>query len=376
MKTLSQLINEAKKSKLDIQDDTINYISADQLKKYLEIADKFISQEAKDIVNWLIVNNSNYISELSTDDNENALAGFYDAGVPKEDSLKELYKAIGIIAKNDRLLEIPVFQTKEQFESIINKKESPDAIILDLKSEAGRSKVAEKYKPLLIKMCKDWNGKSTLSFDELMSAGYEGLVWAMNGFGKKTDKNKVDMDTIVSSQTFGQYAAYLIRVAILEAIKNESHTVRIPISAQNRERKEKGYNTRSNSVSGDSTVSKDGEGGKTLFDFFGGETEDAESGVNADDLKKIRKELYSILDKEFGNSVMDAFYSFYGCNGHEKLKNKEIAAKYKISNSNVTYYCNKVANFIKKNDKVRELCKEMLELMYEGIDNTEAAIKD
>lgn len=376
MKTLSQLINEAKKSKLDIQDDTINYIPADQLKKYLEIADKFISQEAKDIVNWLIVNNSNYISELSTDDSENALAGFYDAGVPKEDSLKELYKAIGIIAKNDRLLEIPVFQTKEQFESIINKKESPDAIILDLKSEAGRSKVAEKYKPLLIKMCKDWNGKSTLSFDELMSAGYEGLVWAMNGFGKKTDKNKVDMDTIVSSQTFGQYAAYLIRVAILEAIKNESHTVRIPISAQNRERKEKGYNTRSNSVSGDSTVSKDGEGGKTLFDFFGGETEDAESGVNADDLKKIRKELYSILDKEFGNPVMDAFYSFYGCNGHEKLKNKEIAAKYKISNSNVTYYCNKVANFIKKNDKVRELCKEMLELMYEGIDNTEAAIKD
>lgn len=365
MKTLSELIRESKKSKLDIQDDTINYISADQLKKYLEIADKFISQEAKDIVNWLIVNNANYISELSTDDDENALAGFYNAGVPKENSLKELYKTIGVLAKKDRLLEVPVFQTKDQFEAIISKKESPDAIILDLKTEEGRSKVAEKYKPLLIKMCKDWNGKSTLDFEELMSAGYEGLVWAMNAFGKKTDKNKVDMDTIVSSQTFGQYAAYMIRVAILEAIKNESHTVRIPVSAQRKEKAEKGYNTRSNSISGDASVSKDSEGGKTLFDFFGGAEEDAESRTNSEDLKNIRKKLYDTLDKEFDPTVMDAFYSFFGINGHEKLKNKEIAAKYKISNSNVTYYCMKVIQFINKNEKVREICREMLDLLTE-----------
>ena len=40
MKKLSQIINEAKQ-KLDIQDDTINYISTPELQKYMEIANKF-----------------------------------------------------------------------------------------------------------------------------------------------------------------------------------------------------------------------------------------------------------------------------------------------------------------------------------------------
>ena len=53
MKKLSQIINEAKK-KLDIQDDTINYISTEDLIKYVEIANKFLSVDTKNIINWLI----------------------------------------------------------------------------------------------------------------------------------------------------------------------------------------------------------------------------------------------------------------------------------------------------------------------------------
>ena len=91
-----------------------------QLKKYLDVAGKFLSEETKEIVNWLIVNNDSYISDLSNDEDENALAGFYKAGVPKDEHLKELYKLIGTIVKSGRTLEIPVFQTKSQFESILN----------------------------------------------------------------------------------------------------------------------------------------------------------------------------------------------------------------------------------------------------------------
>ena len=43
MKKLSQLISEAKQ-KLDFQEDTINYIPANDLKTYLKVADKFIVQ--------------------------------------------------------------------------------------------------------------------------------------------------------------------------------------------------------------------------------------------------------------------------------------------------------------------------------------------
>ena len=142
-------ITEGKqKVNFEIQDNTINYISSAELKKYLDVAGKFLSEETKEIVNWLIVNNKTYISDLSNDEDENALAGFYKAGVPKDEHLKELYKLIGLLVKSGRTLEIPVFQTKEQFESIINKTAAPDEIILDLKTEKGRAIVAQKYNAL------------------------------------------------------------------------------------------------------------------------------------------------------------------------------------------------------------------------------------
>lgn len=363
MRNLTQILKEAKESiKLDIQDDSINYISAADLKKYLEVANHFLSAETKEIVNWLIVNNASYIADLSNDKDENALAGFYKAGAPKSGPLKELYDAVAKVIKSGRFLEIPVFQTKAQFDSIISKKESPDAIILDLVSEKGRNKVARQYNPLVIKLCSQWNGKSNLSYDELMSAAYEGLTWAMNKFGKKTDKNKVDQETINSSQTFGQYAAYQIRIAILEAIKSESHTVRIPVSAQNKERKEKGYNTKTNTVSGNKSVSKDDEGGKTLFDFIG-DVESVGNDLDREDLKKLEDEFYKILEAEFGKKIIDAFCSFNGIHGYEKMKNKDIAKKYGISNSAVTYYNLKVNIFIRQNKKLTKIFHEMIEIM-------------
>ena len=124
---------ETKKGKADlnIQPNTINYINADDLKTYLSIAGKFISDDAKEVINWLIVNNETYLHDLDPNMNsDNALAAFYSKGVPNKEDLKELYKAVGKVSKADRLLEIPVFQTREQFNNIISKKISPDEILL------------------------------------------------------------------------------------------------------------------------------------------------------------------------------------------------------------------------------------------------------
>jgi DNA-directed RNA polymerase specialized sigma subunit len=140
------------------------------LEKYLEITDKFISDEAKYVVKYLIDNNDTYMSELSSDDDndENVLASFYNNGVPKQENLKDLYKNIGVLNKRGRLMEIPVFQTKDQFDAIITKTEAPDAIILDLETEAGRNEVAKKYLPLIRKMANQYFGKANLSYDELV----------------------------------------------------------------------------------------------------------------------------------------------------------------------------------------------------------------
>lgn len=365
MKKFSQVF-EAVKPKLDIQDDTINYISVSELKKYLEICDKFISDEAKSVINYLINNNDNYIKELSNDNDENALAAFYDAGVPKtnDETLKELYKNIGILNKKGRLMEIPVFQTKEQFEAIISKSESPDQIILDLDTPEGRNEIAKRYEPLVHKMAKQFMGKSNLSYEELLSAAYQGLTWAMNGYGKKTKKNKADMETIVS-KTFTQYAAWIIRVAILEDIKHLSQTVRVPLSQQNLEREQTGRNTKNNTISGDKEIGngKD-DTNKSLFDYVGS-TDNATRGIDNEDVDKLWKAFFKQLESEFDKTIIDIYYSSLGLNGYEKIKKKELAKKFGVAQSSITYYLYKVNNYIQTNKKMKAMITDIFELMSE-----------
>lgn len=365
MKKFSQVF-EAAKPKLDIQDDTINYINVPDLKSYLTITDKFISAEAKGVIQYLIDNNEKYLSELGNDNDENVLAGFYNAGIKSNatDVLKELYKNIGILYKKGRLMEIPVFQTKDQFQSIINKTEAPDAVILDLESEAGRNDVARKYDPLVHKIAKDFYGKSNLDYEDLLSAGRRGLVYAMNGYGKKTKRNAADLETIVS-KTFTQYAAFMIRISILEDIKDVSQTVRVPISQQNKERQETGRNTKSNTVSGDKEVGSSGdEGNKSLFDFMGG-TDNATRDIDEEDLQKLWDALYKKLEEKFDKTTLEIWYSSFGINGREKMKKKELAEKYGIVPSNVSYYLYKVNSYINSDKKILGMMEDIRDLMAE-----------
>ena len=365
MKKFSQVF-EAAKPKLDIQDNTINYISVPDLKSYLTITDKFISLEAKSVVKYLIDNNDKYLSELGTDKDENALAAFYNGGIKSNASevLKELYKNIGILNKKGRLMEIPVFQTKDQFDSIITKAEAPDSVILDLETEAGRNEIAKKYMPLVHKIAKQFAGKSNLDYEDLLAAGNRGLVYAMNGYGKKTQRNNADLETIVT-KTFTQYAAFMIRISILEDIKDVSQTVRVPISQQNKEREETGRNTKTNTVSGDKEVGVSGdEGNKSLFDFMGG-TDNATRDIDNEDVQKLWNAFYKKLEEKFDKTTLEIWYASFGINGHEKMKKKELAEKYGIVPSNISYYLYKVNNFIKTDKKMMAMMTDIYELMAE-----------
>lgn len=369
MKSLSK-INEAKaKVQFTVQNGSINYIGEADLKKYLDVASNFISPEAKDIINWLIVNNNTYINELSTDEDENALAGFYKAGVPEKENLKELYRLLGTLIKSGRYMEVPVFQTKEEFESIINKKTAPDAIILDLNSDKGREAVAKKYEPLVHKIAKQWLGKINLGYNDLLGCCYEGLTYAMNTYGKKNKKSKAEDEAVVS-YTFGQYAAYCMRNQIVGNGVNDSHLVRIPASQQKKDRDQKGHNVKNLSVSGDKAVGNDDDGGKTMFDFIGS-TSNTEKSLDNEDLERIWNRIWTILEEEFDSKILDVWYSFYGLRGHKKMKNKEIAEKYNVANSNITYYCFKINSFIKKNKKILGLFSDAYELMKECLNEAD-----
>lgn len=367
MKKVTDSLNNRQKFK--IPENSINYINATDLKKYLDVANKFISDETKELVNWLIVNNDSYISDLSTDDDENALAGFYKAGVPEQENLKELYRLLGTIIKAGKTMEVPVFQTKEQFENIINKKIPADSVILDLESEAGRNAVVKKYEGLVHLLAKQWFGKINLSYKELLSVCYEGLTYAMNTYGKKNKKSKATDEAVVS-YTFGQYAAYCMRNHIIGWGVEDSHLVHIPSSQQKKERDTKGHNTKNLSISGDKSVGDD-DGNKTIFDFIGS-SNGAESETDAADKKRIWDDIWKILEQEFDKKTLDIWCSYWGLKDYKKLQNKEIAKKYNVANSNITYYCQKVNMFIKKNKKLNDMFKELYELLKESLNEKDS----
>ena len=370
MKTLSILFEE-KNAKLKVQSDSINYISVEDLKKYLEIADKFISDETKEIINYLIVNNKTYLSELATDDEENALAGFYNAGEPKTPELKELYKSLKKIVDDKRILEIPVFQTKEQFKSIINKDVSPDYVILDLENPKAQNELVKQYQPLLHKICRQYYGKSKFEYNDLLSIAQEGLLYAMRSFSKKTNENG-EVDNNVVKYTFLQYAAQMIRFAILDNINHLSRTVRIPKSAITKIRQSDGQIAKDNTISGDKKVgiNNSEDGNKTVFDFIDSQ-EYSDQKTNQSDLDILWADIYKEIIKEFGQKIFEIWCGFYGINGAEKLKNKELAKKYKVSNSSITYYCLKVNTFLQKDKKTYKMLQGVYELMKECLNEAD-----
>ena len=367
MKKFTQLLEGRQ---LDVQDNGMNFIDVDDLKKYVEIAKNFLSSDAMTIINYMIKNNTTYVETLGRGSNDNCLVAFYSRPRPKSGELKDLYNAISSLEKNNRLLEIPTLQTKAQFNAIISGKEAPDSIILDLKSEEGRNELAKKWEKLVHKIAQQWNGKVNMTYDEILSAAWEGFTNAMNSYGKKSAYKDTNDEKAVKTYTFGQFAAYMIRFAIAGEVNNTSRLVRVPISAISKEKKEKGSIAKNNTISGDRKVGGDDDGNKTLFDFIGG-VDNGERTIDQQDLDMLWNDVYRILEKEFDQKVIEAWYSFTGLNGRTKIKNKEIAAKIGCQPSLVSYYCNTVNNFIKNDAKILSKLKDIYELMKECLHDRE-----
>lgn len=359
MKTLSQVrrVNEAKS--LDVQEDAIGYMGAGDLKKYLDIANKFISDDTKSIINYIIDNNDKFGAKDS-------LQNFYSRGIPKDETLKSIYKAIGKLKKSGRLLEIPQFQTKEQFEGIINKTISPDEILLDLQTEAGRSGIVKKYTPMVHKIARQYINKSNVTYDDLVSAGFEGLAQAMNDYGKyNKDKANSDEDNYKAT-TFLSFAYARVKYTIIAEIMQNSRTVRVPNSAQRKEKEEKGGITKSNTVSGEKVVSTTKDGAtKSLFDTIAATTDGGREFDDKDQdflWDKVKKRIIELCDENTWKILCWRF----GLNGCDKLKNKEIAKKLGVAESLVTYYYGKIIQIFFKDPIIKKYGSELYELLHES----------
>lgn len=397
MKKFSNYINEPKNvnkrviaesieeeiSRFKVDDSSINYISAKDLEKYLFMANKFLSQETKDIVNWLIVNNDNYIAELSTDKHSNAMFGFFKNGVKglPEDK-KELWNKIKTVIGTGRGLEIPVFQKPDEFRGIINGDYGADYVIMQLNTERGKNETIKRYKPLIMKICGQWVGKSTLTYDDLMGAADEGAVYAMREYPRVSGNKAKDLvdkyNNVIMTKdeieerntvgyTFPQFLAVTLRGFILAEIQNASHLVRIPRSQQAKEKKATGINVKSHTVSGDKKIGHD-ENSRTVFDLQA-DAQDAYEYTNKTQIDQIWNSIYKEIQSKFDKNTFDIWAYFNGMAGYEQLKGVDIAKKYKISSSSVTYKVYVVNQYIRKSDRIMRGLAQIKELMDESLES-------
>lgn len=377
MKQFSRIVEGTESTKqINVREEALNYISVEDLEKYLEIANKFISKEAKEVCQWLIANNGTYIKDFGK--KGNALENFFNnttlADRQKDPELQKLWSNLKALnnPQNNRLLEVPVFQTEGEFKGILSKKVSPDEVFIDLTTHAGRNKVAKDYDQLCKKIAHQWVGKSGLDYDELYGVALEWLTYAMNTYGKKSNKQlkrEADGGEVANiadykKMTFFSYAAQCIRVGILEAIKHESHLVRIPASQQARMRKEQGFVAKDNTVSGDVKMGDD-ENSKTIFDIIGAD-ENPYKEINKVDLDELWDKFWTALSEKFSEKEIEIYKNHFGFGDSKKLTGIEMAKKYGYKSAGtISVIVTKMNKEIMKDKKLSNMLSTLYTAMNE-----------
>ena len=370
MKKFSQL----SEAKLEIDTNSVNYLTVNELKKYVnKMEDEFYSNVVIDytdkiyvntkqatlkIIDYLIKHNKTYVAELGGSNNkENALASFYQRSLPSDPEKKELYQQINILNAAMRLKEVPTFMTREEFNDVMNDKCSLDYVVYDVNTEKGRNKLAKQYTGLVYSMAKKYKKHANVDWNEWVGAAHLGLTIAMNKYSelkgiisknnefnittvKYDDELKSEVKNSIKKKDkytvkFVVFAQWCINFKMLDT-QEDSHLVRQPKSAQQRERATSGKNTWNNTVSVNKKINVDNDNiddtvpsiigtnkNATIGDNIS--TNDENNELNTNDKKNIFNNLYKYLKNNLNKKTIAVLFSHFGLNGLQKIRNTDLS---------------------------------------------------
>ena len=320
-------------------------LSIDEIKAYLDKVGKKIPKQVADIVYLTL--KYNLTSQKDIDDIRNAnksklsTLGF-NYNIP-ESELTELWKSLKDLKTNLRLL--PQYQTASERSAFMAGKLLMQDITIDLDTSAGRNACAKQYMGMVHKILSEFVGKSKLNKSELMSAALAGFTEAMNTW-RRSDKDDS------KSVPFKTYAAYKVRWAIQHEISLYSGT--ITGSA---------YLRWKDGNAGFNGVSLDGFNFDSEDEF----KQDRIAALGSDTMKDfdlkseddLMKDLYKFLDGKFKHRDVDIFYRYFGLNGYNKEKGKDIAKVFGVSAQMVTGIVQMIIRELKKDKKAMELLRDL-----------------
>lgn len=294
-------------------------MTTDDIGKYLDAVNKRIPKQVADIIYLTI--KYKLQSQKAIDDIRNATKGQLDKlafnyNIPVVE-IEDLWKNLKDLKSNLRLL--PQYQSASERKAFMAGKLIMSDITIDLDSSAGRNNVAKQYMSMAQKIVNDYVGKSRLSKPELISAALQGLTDAMNDW-RKNDKDDS------KSVPFKTYAAYRIKQQILNDINSLSYTMKTNWYAV-----KKAGSTLLNSISLDG-FSNDNEDEFKQDRFAALGFEDPNYNLTKNEEEQWQ-DLYKIIEKTFKQRDINVFYRYFGLNGHQREKGKDIAKSLGISPS-------------------------------------------
>lgn len=318
-----------------------------EVNQYLNKVNRILPTIVKDVI--YLTQKYNLLDKESIEEIKNSsksslkkLSEIYN--IP-EDKIEDLWKILKELKTNIRLL--PQYQSKQEREMIEMGKLSKDDLTIDLESQKGRNAAAKIYMPLVYKIVTQYVGKSSLSKQELISSGLQGLTQAMNDWNKNIGDKKVSFKT---------YAGYRVQQQILNDINSLSHT----LSGFNDYAMKQGWNA--DTVSLDNLLSGDDEYNQDHLSYLGTTTD------KPSDKEALWEPIYKLLEKNFKERDINIFYRVFGLNGYKKEKSKDIAKEMGWSEGNIrNSVINKILNFLRKDKKAIEILQSIQDVYNESL---------
>lgn len=256
-----------------------------------------------------------------------------------DENIEEFWRMLKELKSNIYLL--PQYMSPQEREMMELGKLTMNDLTIDLESSQGRNIAAKMYMPMVYKIVNQFLNKSKLSKSDLISVALEGFTLAMNDW----DRSK--------NVPFKTYAGTRVRQAILNEINQNSHS----LSGFNDYALKKGYNA--DALSLDSMLQIDDNGDYKLDRIAAlGTTDDKTSVLNDKQMKVI----FDLLEKKFNQRDITIFYRFFGLNGYQKTKSKDLAREFGWSEGNIrNSVINKMIKYLRENPKAQEIIEQLYE---------------
>lgn len=338
------IINESKKQEYN------GKVSLKDLKEYIEKTEKILPDIVRDalyLVEKYEILTADDINKI-LNSSKSSLGSLSKKFKMTQEDMEDLWKIFKDLKSNIKLF--PHFLTQYEQNCLIKGTARIEDLTIDLTTQQGQNEVVKMYMPMVNKIINQFVGRSRLSREDLMSAADEAFSNAITDW----DRSK--------GQLFKTYLSYRVQQQIKNDINSHGHSFS-GVNSYAVSKSETG-GSEFDAESLDALLVGDEEFMQDHLAALGYNDESRNEEV----IMAMWEKVFELLEKKFNQRELDVFYRFFGVNGYKKMKSKDIAKMYNMSEGNVrNSILNKMILFLKNNSSTFNILSDIRDIYNESL---------